>query len=42
MYNVCRALIVFSWNDKKNKANKKKHNISFEEAQPLFFDENAI
>ena len=34
--------IVFSWDDKKNEANKKKHNISFEEAQTVFFDENAL
>lgn len=32
----------FSWDDKKNKTNQKKHGISFEEAQTLFFDENAI
>jgi uncharacterized DUF497 family protein len=34
--------ITFSWDDKKNEANKKKHHISFEEAQTVFFDENAI
>jgi len=32
----------FSWDDRKNKTNQKKHNVSFEEAQTLFFDENAI
>ena len=42
MYNICMASIVFTWDDKKNKANKKKHSISFEEAQSVFFDENAI
>ncbi|MBW2651845.1 MAG: BrnT family toxin [Deltaproteobacteria bacterium] len=26
----------------KSKANQKKHGISFEEAQTVFFDENAI
>ncbi len=35
-------LIFFSWDDKKNEANKKKHKISFEEAQTVFYDENAI
>ena len=32
----------FSWDDKKNNANQKKHNISFEEAKTVFYDENAI
>ena len=34
--------IVFSWDDKKNDSNQKKHRVSFEEAQTVFFDENAI
>ena len=34
--------ISFSWDEKKNKANQKKHNVSFEEAQSVFFDEDAI
>jgi len=34
--------IDFSWDDRKNKANQKKHGVSFEEAQTVFFDENAI
>lgn len=34
--------LTFSWDDRKNKANQKKHGISFEEAQSVFFDENAI
>ena len=34
--------ITFSWDDQKNKANDKKHGVSFEEAQSVFFDENAI
>ena len=32
----------FSWDERKNKTNQKKHGISFEEAQTVFFDENAI
>ena len=32
----------FSRDDRKNKTNQKKHGISFEEAQTVFFDENAI
>ena len=34
--------ITFSWSERKNKANQKKHGVSFEEAQTVFFDENAI
>ena len=30
------------WDDKKNFANQKKHKVLFEEAQSIFFDENAI
>ena len=32
----------FSWDDRKDKANQKKHGISFDEAQTVFFDDNAI
>ncbi len=32
----------FSWDDRKNKTNQKKHDVSFEEAQTAFFDENSI
>ncbi len=34
--------LLFTWDDRKNKANQKKHGVSFEEAQTAFFDENAI
>jgi uncharacterized DUF497 family protein len=34
--------IIFSWDDHKNKINQRKHNVSFEEAQSVFFDENAM
>ncbi len=34
--------LTFSWDDKKNSANQRKHGISFEEAQTVFFDEYAI
>ena len=34
--------IVFEWDDKKAKSNLKKHGISFEEAQYVFFDDMAI
>jgi uncharacterized DUF497 family protein len=32
----------FEWSKTKNDENIKKHGISFEEAQTVFFDENAI
>jgi|TARA_B100000315_G_C14298146_1_gene460565 hypothetical protein len=34
--------IRVSWDEQKNRANQKKHRISFDEAQTVFFDENAI
>lgn len=35
-------LIVFDWDKEKNLSNQKKHDISFEEAQTVFIDENAL
>ena len=34
--------IAFEWDERKSQANKRKHKVSFEEAQTVFFDENAI
>lgn len=34
--------IIFDWDDNKNKENIRKHKVSFEEAQTVFLDENAI
>ena len=42
IYNVIMNSIGFSWDDRKNIANQKKHRVSFEEAQTVFFDEHAI
>ncbi|MBI4745628.1 MAG: BrnT family toxin [Deltaproteobacteria bacterium] len=33
--------LEFSWDTEKDKANLKKHGISFKEAQTVFHDENA-
>ncbi|BCL60045.1 hypothetical protein DGMP_07380 [Desulfomarina profundi] len=33
--------ISFEWDEKKSQANFKKHKISFEEAQTVFFDANG-
>jgi uncharacterized protein len=34
--------LIFEWDDAKNAENKRKHGVSFEEAQTVFFDEKAI
>ncbi len=34
--------IIFEWDEKKNEINKKKHGISFEEAQTVFYDSEAL
>ncbi|MDP2755084.1 MAG: BrnT family toxin [Nitrospirota bacterium] len=36
------ANISFEWDEGKRALNKKKHGISFEEAQTVFVDENAL
>lgn len=33
---------TFEWNKNKNQSNHEKHGVSFEEAQTVFYDENAI
>ena len=34
--------IDIEWDPDKDKLNKKKHGVSFEEAKTVFFDENAV
>ena len=34
--------IRFEWDSRKAKTNEKKHGISFEEAQSVFYDEQAL
>lgn len=34
--------LKFEWDESKNSINKRKHNISFEEAQTVFYDEMAL
>jgi hypothetical protein len=34
--------LIFEWDDKKTTSNKRKHGVTFEDAQTVFFDENAI
>ena len=33
--------LVFEWDERKNRANRTKHGVSFEEARSAFLDENA-
>jgi len=33
--------IRFEWDENKNRANIKKHTVSFDEAKTVFYDENA-
>jgi len=34
--------LQFEWDPRKNSSNKKKHGVSFEEAQTVFSDSNAL
>lgn len=34
--------IRFEWDERKNRENKRKHGVSFQEAQSVFLDENAM
>jgi hypothetical protein len=33
--------IAFVWDEAKNRGNQRKHGVSFDEAQTVFYDENA-
>lgn len=33
--------LIFEWDERKNRENRRKHGVSFEEARTAFFDENA-
>jgi hypothetical protein len=35
-------MIKFEWDPRKDSANLRKHGVSFEEAQSVFYDENAV
>ena len=35
-------MIKFEWDSAKADSNKKKHSVSFEEAQSIFYDEFAV
>ncbi len=42
MYTVRMAMLDFEWDEAKNRANRRKHGVSFEEAQSVFLDDHAI
>lgn len=33
--------LTFVWDEAKNRASRRRHGIAFEEAQTVFYDENA-
>jgi uncharacterized DUF497 family protein len=35
-------MVKFEWNEAKERSNRRKHGISFKEAQSVFFDEYAL
>jgi len=41
MYTVNMSSLRFVWDPKKNETNRKKHGVSFDEAQTVFFDERT-
>ena len=36
------AALCFEWDDRKNAQNRRKHGVSFEEAEAVFFDDHAV
>jgi uncharacterized protein len=36
------SALRFEWDERKNKANRQKHGVSFEEAQTAFADERGL
>jgi uncharacterized DUF497 family protein len=34
--------VEFEWDERKSRENKRKHGVSFEEAQTVFLDESAV
>lgn len=36
------ARLQFRWNERKSRQNQRKHGVSFEEAQTVFYDERAL
>jgi uncharacterized DUF497 family protein len=41
-YNVHMGDVRFAWDSAKDRLNRRRHGVSFAEAQSVFFDERAI
>ena len=41
-YTVRVADLRFEWDERKNRSNRQKHGVSFEEAQTVFLDDAAL
>ena len=41
MYNIIIGINV-TWDEEKNRSNQKKHGVSFEEAQMVFYDDDSV
>lgn len=42
MYDVHMKELTFEWDEQKDTLNKKKHNVSFDDAKTAFYDEHAL
>ena len=42
MYDIHSTGLNFEWDEAKNRENARKHGVSFDEAQTVFLDENAV
>jgi len=42
IYIIYITYMIFEWNENKAKTNFIKHKVTFEEAQTVFYDENAL
>jgi len=40
--NIYNIYMIFEWDEEKAKKNFVKHKVTFEEAQTVFYDENAL
>ena len=41
MYNIIIGMYV-TWDEEKNRSNQKKHGVSFEEAETVFYDDDSV
>jgi len=41
-YTVNMMRLEFQWDARKDRENRRKHGVSFEEAKSIFYDENAV